>query len=354
MKAIVLLAATVGFCIAASRPAHALSQGTCNACTPSINPSNQWNNQPVRPEIAIGFWGNTNSVWAAGSSESPSRTQLIADTLSIVDTPYFATLQQYGGAGLVDLPRMAPFAPTYIGNVPNSLDNTSSFQLSDIPLIINNRISVGAFPQPAGVNMVYIIFVPSGASAVDCGANGCNGGGVYTDGSKYRFGVVGGNTTVTLTHELAEAISAMQNITNSGPCGGQIADICNNTIRGVQCSIQETQNGVAVQAYWSQKDNACIIPEYFGGTVVQIGFNWNWVGQILMRQAYGGSGGVVYTDSSDLTWFGNGGATGTQIGSGQAGQLAVGAAQVVATTLDILEFPETGRSRWREVLSASA
>jgi hypothetical protein len=262
-----VLATTILALAAEEHAAFALSQGTCNACVPSTNPSSQWNNQAVRPEIAIGFWGNTNSVWAAGSSESPSRTQLIADTMSVVNTPYFASLRQYGGTGLLDLPRLAPFAPIYVGNAPNSLDNTNFFQLQDIVNIINNRISVGAFPQPAGVNMVYIIFVPGGSIATDCGSNGCNQRGTYTDGSRYEYGVVGGNTTVTLTHELTEAISAMENISNSGPCGGQISDIRNNTIAGVQCSIQGPQNGINVQAYWSQKDVACVIPEYTGGTV---------------------------------------------------------------------------------------
>jgi hypothetical protein len=329
-RALLVVALSVA-CLTVASSATALQSGTCNGCVPQLQPS-QWNNAVIRPEIAIGFWGNNSSVWAAGGSASPSRTQIISGTMSLVNSPYFASLGQYGGSGLIDWPRLAPFASVYTGNAPDSFDTTSFFQKGDIINIINDRISVGAFPQPAGVNMIYVIFVPSGSAAADCPFNGCNGQGFYTDGSAYRYAVVGGNTFVTLTHELVEAISAYENVNVTG-CGagvGQIADVCNNTVSGVQCSQQGTQNLVGVQLYWSQSDGACVAPEFTGGAVVQDGYNWEWVGQLGVRQMYGGAGGIAYTNSGDDTaWFGYGGSVGWQIG-GQNAILAPGGSVVAS------------------------
>jgi hypothetical protein len=288
----------------------------------------------VVPEIAIMFWQDTGAnTWGTGSgANSPTYTQLVADSLAMVNSPYFAKLSQYGGSGMMALPRLAPFAPIYTGPAPNSGGTTSTMSWTDLTNLVNTEIAGGYLPGPQHANMIYVVFTPNGTGV--CGFNGCNNPESYTDGTTYQIAQVGGSQTcgstcppnnpVTLTHEVTEAITRWQGLLiKSGECSisTQVSDLC--TCQPVNGN--DVVNDMQVEAYWSAHDNACVVPDSWNGTNTPNGSGgWNWVGPTFMRQAYGGSGGVVYTDTSDNGWFGYNGGTGWQF-SGSNAIFAAGA-----------------------------
>lgn len=95
----------------------------------------------VHPEIVLSFWQDTNApVWtnpeATSPAQSPTYSQFIGGALSLVNSPYFAQLQQYGP---IDRPRLSPFAPIYTGNPPGAPTHTTkNFNTADVIAIINS------------------------------------------------------------------------------------------------------------------------------------------------------------------------------------------------------------------------
>jgi hypothetical protein len=109
----------------------------------------------VQPEIAIGFWGTATATWGTGAgSNSPTYTQIVAQMQALVNSPYFAKLNQYnkGSASGIGLPRLAPFSPIFVGKTTlGNLPATASF--TDYELIAQSFFANGTWPTPHNVNM---------------------------------------------------------------------------------------------------------------------------------------------------------------------------------------------------------
>jgi hypothetical protein len=190
--------------------------------------------------VQLIFWGD---AWNDPGTV-PSRARLEADVLSMLSGPWRAGLRQYG------IGRMPPLKPSIIvehAPPPPVFDET------DINALIETLGDENAFH---GEQDLLIVLMPPGATY---GPGGIRGEHYAVD--NYWVGFVLFNTEAqmmsTLSHELAEmltdpVVGSGWLINNVPVSQGEIGDPCNN--------IDRMRAGVTVQAYWSQQDNACLIP----------------------------------------------------------------------------------------------
>lgn len=368
------LAMALATCVA-TRAAHAL---TGPATLPQTTRGNTWvctspgvtSNSPLteaqHPEIVLIFWEDSVSgpVWSQdhdNNNNPPPVTygQWIAWTLSLVNGPYFAGLSQYGSpgdltntGGGISPPRMSPMAPIWNTAAPSG-GNTGNFFKSDVQSIIEQEILNGAvpnIPQPLD-DMLYVVIPPPGDSANDCLNGGCNDTVTFQNANNNLWYVriiignpFGGGPGQTLSHEVTEPIAGwagtvMTGCTDNGrtsqSIGVGICDWCGN--------VQETQNGVKVQAYWSQVDQACIIPEAWGNLLVNHDVNlspptFGWAAppnDFPMRQIYGGAGGVIGTGADDnLYYYNDGAGAWYQTGGGPGSEFAAGGDSILQLPTD--------------------
>ncbi len=337
----------------APSPASALSSPICGGFRCSGNGGKPVaggsNGAHQNPEIVISFWG---SAWQGGA-QSPSWSQLVGSSLSLVNGPYFSQLNEYAGGGEIGLPRLAPYAPIYTASPPGSPANTSpaSFKNSDLPNVINDEISRGMLPPPqSGNDTVYVVYLPNNSSSGN-NNNGFNGSSSY-NGTGYRWawvsgdGTLGGNGhTRVFSHEVVEAITAYQGIgisnctdlPGNGASTNQVSDYC-------QCGASyEKQNGYTVQGYYSQQYGACVTPESWGSLYQNKddGAGWTNVFPTNVRQVYGGAAGIagetvggamVATDTNDNVFYNLPGQW-VEIG-GPGSMFAIGSSVVAGLTPD--------------------
>jgi len=329
------------------------------------------------PEIVLIFWEDEVSgpVWSQGHDKKgnpPSITygQIVGSALSLVNTPFFASLSQYGtnvginGPITITAPRLSPMAPIWTTAAPHG-GNTGSFNKEqDVTSIINKEISNGAVPgvpQPLD-DMLYVFIPPPGTGASDCVAAGpgtfvsCNdtGGSANFNGQPYVRILIGnpsgspttGNVGQSLSHEITEAIAGWSGTSVTG-CTDNGKPVVVGVCDWCGC-LQETQNGVKVQAYWSQVDKACVIPEAWGNLEVNHSFyNFEygsvapqngWAappGDFPMRQIYGGAGGVIATGTDDnLYYYNDSAGTWYSTGGGQGSEFAAAGDHVLRLPLD--------------------
>jgi hypothetical protein len=302
------------------------------------------------PEIILSFWQGSAHEWTS-ASQSPSRSQYVADALSMINGPYFAMLDQYANrvdgnnTGTIGNPRLAPFAPIYTGPAPGSQSNSGpvlGFGNADVINVINDQIDRGVLPPPQnGVDMVYAVMVPSRFTFCGTGVGPCliasNFGG-YNFGGNYRgtnYIALWASSPVVLSHELVEAITLFEgiNLTGCTTTGGgsvnQIGDFC-------QCYSQ-TENGVPLQAYWSNVDGACVVPDSWANLYENDykGQPWQEASVFYVRQAYGGPIGLVATDVSDNVQLSEGSShVWTQIATTQFSELAPGTNIIAGLSMD--------------------
>jgi len=206
------------------------------------------------------FYG---SAWL---TSAPSNLDVMAAMQRVLQGPYLSELGQYGFVSL-------DVKPPVLKADPSPPAGHSADSVGDI---VWDLIDNDVFPEPddpGGYN-IYMVFYPPGTAISDL--NACGWHSRYWD---YDFpfdldwawvGAVdfptgGANTTVTLnniirvfSHELVEMITdpeasggwAMDRSINGGD---EIGDACNNTVDFV--------NGTLVNAYWSERHKACIIPK---------------------------------------------------------------------------------------------
>lgn len=345
--------------------AHALTSSTLCPnvqCTPANAPvvsggplAGMWQH----PEVALIFWQDSPAEQWTNQTTTPTMPIFIGDTLSLVNSPWFAAVTQYGNlngsGGQISPPRVVPAAPIYTGHPPNSTATTDNATSADITAIIGYMINHGWVPAPItnasggpADAIIYVVVTPS-QHASYCGSNGCNNyipkayNGT-TDIVQVAVNSAFGPPSATMAHELVEAITSWQsaavnNCTINGQGPLQVADLC---------CISESQNGMTVGSYWSAFDNACVIPESWGKLYVNTNSPNAWhspTGSFPIVQAYGGSGGVVATATNNQAYFYDGSqwlGSPTPIGGGGA-QLAAGGGVVarlpINTTAGIYTYP---------------
>ena len=243
-----------------------------------------------RVEVVVVLWGDVDGALAG--SLGPFYT-------TVTGGAYFDWLGEYDTAGATVAPggegtgtrqhvNRGSYATTvHIAPAAGSGD----FLDSDVRAELANDVSDGALPAPrvdpeGGVDTLYMVYFPPGASIVGPGASGisCAQYCAYHDtfavgGLSVPYGVVpdmsaGGCTecgpgsaldrvTKNSSHELAEAVTDPESHTASGTGGGglaawyddangEIADVCDGP------GDTATQGGFTVQLLWSQRKRACI------------------------------------------------------------------------------------------------
>lgn len=200
--------------------------------------------------VQVIFWG---AAW--NRPVTPSAAALDADVQSILFGPWRAGLKQYG---IGQVPYRG--AITVSQPVP-----PATYDDADIDSLMLTLIN-GAVIPPSRVDL-YIVFMPPGTRCTKI-INGKSLRGMHwaltypsfpLGTSTARVACVTSQTegqmTATFCHELAEMLTDPipgNGYFINGDPSLEIGDVCN----GIDVSLR----GVEVEAYWSQKDNACLVP----------------------------------------------------------------------------------------------
>jgi hypothetical protein len=290
----------------------------------AIAPGSQ-NDGMQSPPVYMTFWG---PYWGTAQGRQDENA-LLTSAQNVINSPYFSGLKQYGSDGVVtfgasweDLstPTVGSGGQLSSGTLQNFLQGTIDNQSSPIP-----RPST-----PAHAPIYVVVTDPIS----DAGSNGgWNAGGTYTTpifvpnqamhmvwvGTSFQGGQVWKDAfTLTLSHELAETISdpdsngirvnSPSNLPASllSPGGNQIGDFEPEPNGGIHYGYR--LNGQLVQPFWSQTDNAWLVPDTNAQTLY-LNPNWNrsnYTGQNIL-EIDGGQLGAGSNDTVTISQTATGG-----------------------------------------------
>jgi hypothetical protein len=207
------------------------------------------------------YWG---TPWATYISPTASEITQAAQTM--MGSTYFSGLGQYCGIR----------GPTFGGAIQvTDSDPPNPFSNAAITTMLYDQLGKGALPEPdEDPSILYCVILPPGVNAAEPDVVGEHSFFVYFDLTDFSLppdfdiarahfawvtndGTLDSITTV-LSHELVESCTdpngdGIQGV--SGTCSQagwcEIGDVC---------EWSEVRDGVRVQAYWSEADQACIVP----------------------------------------------------------------------------------------------
>ena len=199
--------------------------------------------------VKVIFWGN---AWNQAAT-NPSAATIVSAIQNILAGPWMSGLRQYGI-------RRCSFGGSLAVSSPGP---PGTYNDSDIQDLIWALIDDGKFPEPddPGGRNLYMVFLPPGTNY---GPGGIRG--KHLDATDFDLPAdrdhawVGfictnpalGQLTSTFCHELAEMCTDPESDAWTVTGNQEIGDVCN--------LLDQTLNGVLVEAYWSAEDNACLIP----------------------------------------------------------------------------------------------
>jgi hypothetical protein len=230
------------------------------------------NHGMVSPPVYVIFWG---AYWGTANGSRDANT-FISEAKSIFGSSYLTGLTQYGSDG------KATFQAAYT----YTSSPKANFNMGDVQNFINAAIKDPASPiygpEYTTNRPIYVVVTDPNAS-FQGGYGGYNQPGTYMPGtaqaepmhmvwSSTMFnanGVINQDSATTIfSHELVESMSVAADgkswVDINAPAGlpakiggdGQIGD---NEPDGGRYTYRV--NGVMVQAYWSNKDSAFIVPD---------------------------------------------------------------------------------------------
>jgi hypothetical protein len=238
----------------ASQPSQVVAKYTVSGdATSADNVTFKGGTATSRFRVVPIFYG---TAWL---TSRPSDFAVNAAIRGLLESPYLSQLDQYGFARLELLPTVL------VNAVPAATHNTN-----EPAQIVASLINAGAVPQvgqPPDAS-IYCVFYPPATSVVGVSACGWHYSvsGAWVAVVEFPDGA--GSTAVALdnimrifSHELVESITdpdgqapntgwVMDRSINKGV---EIGDACNNT--------DDFTAGVFVNAYWSERHKACIIPQ---------------------------------------------------------------------------------------------
>jgi hypothetical protein len=215
--------------------------------------------------VQLIFWGG---AWNQ-SGTNPSDGAILASVQTILRGPWMSGLRQYGvrrcslrGAIVVTGP-----APP------------STFKDSDVEDMVWALIDDNRFPEPdeSGGRIIYIVFMPPGATY---GPGGIRG--KHLDSTDFDppfdtdhawigfvlFNSAIGQITSTFCHELAETCTDPESDAWTVTGNQEIGDVCN--------FVDQSIGGILYESYWSATDNACLLPTAYSVRRALI-----WSGHVL-------------------------------------------------------------------------
>ena len=216
----------------------------------------QYSSGPVLSALPVQllFWGPT---WQTEPLLTLSQ-QFTAAVLTILAGPYMSGLRQY-------YVRRCTFAGELITASPPPLA-PNTYGEGNVQGVVQALIDAGTFPEPdeSGGAILYFVILPPNTIYGPGGAVGAHsvfstGSIIDADNAAYAWVGYGplAQMTSTFCHELAEMCTDSYPLSGWAVPGGppacsEIGDFCNG--------LSKVVNGVNMQSYWSNYDNACIIP----------------------------------------------------------------------------------------------
>jgi hypothetical protein len=197
--------------------------------------------------LHVVFWGEK---WLNEPPSDPSMDDIVGDINTLLTSPYFFGLAQYGP---IVAPKLAGIWVSHRG--PPHLP----FTMADVNYQCWLLMTSGPIPDDA--DTIVCLICPPGAKPSDNSLNGEHDHSLQP--SLYWIPTMwiefGDRATVStiISHELVEALTDPNGDgIQIEPTGvfdwHEIADVCEG--------FTDTINGVTVQSYWSKEDNACIVP----------------------------------------------------------------------------------------------
>ena len=215
-------------------------------------------------QVILIFWGNE---WTQPSPPLAS-ADVVAAVDSICSGAYVHGLQEYGM-------RSATHSQTVF--VPGGA--LVNFQDAAVQGVVTGLLNAGSVPLPNSGNhfdYLYCVVLPSTATYAPGGVNGYHSTYNWTNPAtgkvlRPRYAMLLNDGTLdyvstVFSHELAEAVTDPDGggiqITPASPTNwNEIGDICQSVAY---------VNGVAVQSFWSQAHQACVVPYYRGQGPIQV------------------------------------------------------------------------------------
>jgi hypothetical protein len=215
-------------------------------------------------QVELIFWGQD---WQKGSLPSQEVTDA---TKTVMASPYMSGLKQYGVKGA-----------RFKGSV--SITNWQApqgFVTGDTQKVVAAMVAAGKVDAPQdNSQMLYVVMVPQGVKTGE-NADGMHSYYHYVSVDALGLPSVGvahfawvssngdlGTTMTRTVHEIIEAASdpegtgwkASMWVSQFRAGWDEIADACSvaDMFKG---GPQEQEGGVSVPSYWSQADQACIVP----------------------------------------------------------------------------------------------
>jgi hypothetical protein len=201
------------------------------------------------PQLYLIYWGG---AWQA--APTPTAAQVTDAVRTLMASAYLTGLTQYRGSG-----RGALRGSTLVA----SSDPPDGFTDEQVARFVDAQITAGTVPGPdPGNQTVYGVVMPTGVTT----GFATWGKHDYFERSGERihyawFTNVGDLASITglVAHELVESATDPEGsgfLGVKGTCDEpgwcEIADVCESTWSMV--------DGVMVKAYWSNRDNDCIVP----------------------------------------------------------------------------------------------
>jgi len=208
-------------------------------------------------ELHVIFWG---AEWVSGASPvSDSEVRIAVNTIS--GSAYMDAAFQYGNFGSV-------LVKTFF--MQPATEPPANFPDSAVSGMLTGLFAAGLVPLPDvnPIDQFYVVIMPSTATTGTAGASGKHTVFNWKNpasgkSTRVRFAWVLNDKTLDLitsvfSHELVEAYTDPEGthtqISPSHPTNwNEVGDICSSVAY---------VDGLAVQSYWSQQDQACVIP-YF-------------------------------------------------------------------------------------------
>jgi hypothetical protein len=226
---------------------------------------------PVIPVVKVYliFWG---TAWLATPRPVPYSADIINAVSSILNGPYLSKVDQYDVRLHYGHPsQRGRLAGTTIvssavgpSTSQSPADPPNPFQDSAVAGLVTNLIANRTLPSPDDEpSALYVVIMPKGVSSGTGFAGEHITRSISGNSNQAHIAWVTNNGTLSsvttiFSHELVESVTDPEGTTVTGVPGTctqsgwcEIGDICNTT--GVV-------NGVVVQSYWSDEDQACVVP----------------------------------------------------------------------------------------------
>lgn len=208
--------------------------------------------------IHLIFWG---AEWV-GAAPPVDPLAVRAAVGGICGSAYMDAAYDYGNSGPV------AWKTFYM---QSATEPPAKFPDSSVSSLLTTLFARNLVPLPDSENQIdqfYVVFMPSTATSATAGAGGKHKFFNWTNpatnkSTKVRYAWVLNNSsidfvTAVFSHELVEAYTDpegtyIQIQPGNANNWNEVGDICSSV---------GYVDGIAVQAYWSQKDQACVIPYY--------------------------------------------------------------------------------------------